>query len=265
MNQLTKIEADRRNLVKGIASLPLATVLADKALAEEAAATLEDVSLVTPSGREVKAALAVPEVTPAPGLLVFHEWWGLNNEVKSATAEYAKEGFLALAVDLYEGQSTDRMGEAARLSQGVRNDPGPARETAVAWAEWIRSDDRFAGKLGTVGWCFGGAWSLNTSIATPVDATVVYYGNVAKTAEDVADLHGPVLGHFGTEDRFINAAMVGGFEAAMDEAGKTYTTHWYTADHAFANPSSAVYDEEDAQVSWGRTLEFLKANLMEAS
>ncbi len=265
MNENSKIKADRRSLVKGIASLPLATVLANKALAEEVAATLDDITITTPSGREVSAALAVPETTPAPGLLVFHEWWGLNDEVKTAAAEYAKEGFLALAVDLYEGESTDQLGVAAKLSQGIRNDPAPAGETVVAWADWIRADERFDGKLGTVGWCFGGGWSLNTSIATPVDATVVYYGNVAKTADDVSTLQGPVLGHFGTEDRFINEEMVGGFEAAMNEAEKTFTTHWYTADHAFANPSSAVYDEEDAQVSWGRTLEFLKENLMASS
>ncbi len=262
MSEVPNINTDRRSLVKSIASLPLATVLANKALAEEVAATLDDVTITTASGRKVSAALAVPKTTPAPGLLVFHEWWGLNDEVKSAAAEYAKEGFLALAVDLYEGQSTDQMGEAAKLSQGIRNDPDPARETAVAWANWIRADERFGGKLGTVGWCFGGGWSLNTSIATPVNATVIYYGNVAKTAEDVASLQGPVLSHFGTEDRFINEEMVGSFEAAMNEAGKPFTTHWYTADHAFANPSSAVYDEEDAQLSWGRTLEFLKENLM---
>jgi len=74
-------------------------------------------------------------------------------------------------------------------------------------------------------------------------------------------LKGPVLGHFGTEDKFINADMVGGFEAAMDRAGKQYEVHWYVANHAFANPTGARYDEEDAQLAWTRTLAFLAQHL----
>ncbi|MCB1489619.1 MAG: dienelactone hydrolase family protein, partial [Bauldia sp.] len=114
-----------------------------------------------------------------------------------------------------------------------------------------------------IGWCFGGGWSLNASLATPVDATVIYYGNVAKTADELKALKGPVLGNFGTEDQNIDAEMVAGFEAAMKEAGKAgeLTVNWYTADHGFANPTSARYDAEDTALAWDRTLAFLKANL----
>jgi carboxymethylenebutenolidase len=76
-----------------------------------------------------------------------------------------------------------------------------------------------------------------------------------------AALRGPVLGHFATRDKWINRDMVGGFEAAMAQAGKAVASHWYEAEHAFANPTSARYDEADAQLAWQRTLEFFKANL----
>jgi len=115
--------------------------------------------------------------------------------------------------------------------------------------------------VGTVGWCFGGGWSLMTGIVEPVDATVVYYGRVDYPEDQLARLKGPVLGHFATRDKWINRAMVDRYEAAMRAAGKTYTSYWYDADHAFANPTGARYDVDDARVAWERTLAFLKANL----
>ena len=102
-----------------------------------------------------------------------------------------------------------------------------------------------------------------SAIATPVDATVIYYGRVTHNAEDLKALSGPVLGHFGTLDENINKAMVGGFEESMKEAGKAdeLTVYWYEADHAFANPTGARYDADDAKLAWERTQDFLKANL----
>jgi carboxymethylenebutenolidase len=127
-------------------------------------------------------------------------------------------------------------------------------------AEGAQAGHRQA-KLGTVGWCFGGGWSLNTGIAEPVDATVVYYGRVTKTAAELGHLKGPVLGHFAAMDKWINRDMVSGFEAELNKAGKTYTSHWYEADHAFANPTSARYDEADAKLAWQRTTAFFDAAL----
>ncbi|MCG8319204.1 MAG: dienelactone hydrolase family protein, partial [Cytophagales bacterium] len=118
-----------------------------------------------------------------------------------------------------------------------------------------------AGPLGTVGWCFGGGWSLLTGIKTPVDATVVYYGNVARDRQELASLAGPVLGHYATQDNWINKTMVDGFEAAMTAAGKSFTSHWYEAHHAFANPTRSRYDEADAKLAWQRTLAFFDRNL----
>lgn len=257
-------ELARRQLLTGlaistVAGVPLAAILADPRLARAAAAGLEDVSITTAGGRAVTAALAVPARTPAPAIVLVHEWWGLNDQIKSVAAELAKEGYFGLAVDLYAGQVTDQQDRAQALMQAV--DAAAATDTLVSWIDWLARRDGVNGKIGTVGWCFGGGWSLDASIATPVDATVVYYGRVNQPAARLKTLKGPVLGHFASRDQWINREMVGGFEKAMAEAGKSLTTHWYEADHAFANPTQARYDETDARLAWERTLTFFKANL----
>ena len=249
----------RRQMLTSLAGLPLATILANPQLARAAAAGLQDVSITTEGGRKVSAALAVPEKTPAPTIIVIHEWWGLNDQIKTVAAEYAKEGFIGLAVDLYGGKVAGEPEGARALMQATK--PEEATDSLKSWISWLRNHSDSTGKVGTVGFCFGGGWSLNASIAAPVDATVVYYGRVNRFADDLKNLSGPVLGHFGTQDGFIDEAMVGAFEAEMAKAGKAFENHWYVANHAFANPSSARYDEEDAALAWSRTLAFFKKNL----
>ena len=249
----------RRDMLIGLAGLPLAAVLADPRLARAAAAGLETVTITTAGGREVSAALGVPAALPAPAVMLVHEWWGLNDQIKSVAAALADAGYLALAIDLYEGQVTDDPGKARELVGAV--DAAAATDTCASWVGWLKGQENGTGRVGTIGWCFGGAWSLNASIAAPVDATIVYYGNVTRGQEQLAALAGPVLGHFATRDRWINQEMVEGFEAAMAAAGKSAENHWYEADHGFANPTSARYDEEDAALAWRRTLAFFEAHL----
>ncbi len=253
------LQLARRQVLTGLAGVPLAAVLADPRLAAAAAAGLEEVTLTTQGGKKVAAALALPQRTPAPAVLLVHEWWGLNDQIKSVAAELAKEGYVSLAVDLYDGQSSKTPDGARALMQQV--DRGEATDTLTSWVAWLRAHDQTTQMLGTVGWCFGGGWSLNASIAAPVDATVVYYGQVSRTADDLKSLKGPVLGHYATRDNWITQDMVSGFETAMKAAGKTYESHWYEADHAFANPTNARYDEEDAKLAWQRTLAFYAAHL----
>lgn len=249
----------RRHVLGTLAGLPLATVLADVKLARAAAAGLDQVSITTQGGKAVSAALALPRQTPAPAILLIHEWWGLNDQIKSVAAEFAKEGYAALAVDLYDGKVATSRDDAQAYMGQVEG--AAATDTLQSWVAWLRAHDKVDGKVGTVGWCFGGGWSLNAAIATPVEATVVYYGRVNREAQDLRALKGPVLGHFATRDKWINQEMVGGFEAAMKTAGKAVESHWYEADHAFANPSGGRYDEADAKLSWERTLAFFKQHL----
>ena len=249
----------RRTVLKGAASLPLAAILADPMLARAAAHGLQDVAITTAGGKPVSGALALPANAPAAAVLLIHEWWGLNDQIKSVAAKLADEGYVALAVDLYDGKVASDAGEA-RSYMGQVN-AGEATDTLASWIGWLKDHEKASGKVATVGWCFGGGWSLNASIAAPVDGTIIYYGNVSRKAADLKALKGPVLGHFATEDQWINQAMVSGFEAEMKQAGKQLTTHWYDANHAFANPTSARYDEADAALSWQRTQAFLKQTL----
>jgi carboxymethylenebutenolidase len=249
----------RRGILNGLAGAPLAGILADARLARAAAALLEAISITTPSGRAVAGALGRPATVPAAAVLVIHEWWGLNDQIKTMAKALADAGYLALAVDLYKG-GVATTPEAAKALMGAV-DGAEATETLAAWVDWLRASPDCTGKVGTVGWCFGGGWSLNASLARPVEATVVYYGNVEKSAAELAPLAGPLQGHFATQDQWINKAMVDGFTAAMAEAGKTAEVYWYEADHAFANPSGGRYDAADAQAAWTRTLGFLAAHL----
>jgi carboxymethylenebutenolidase len=249
----------RRPLLAGLAGVPLATILADARLARAAAAGLEAVSLTTASGVTVAAALGRPAATPAAAVVLIHEWWGLNDQIKAVAKSLADAGYLALAVDLYKGEVATTPDQAKALMGAV--DAALATETLGVWVDWLRSSADCTGKIATIGWCFGGGWSLEASLARPVEATVVYYGNVARSAVELAPLQGPVLGHFASRDQWINQEMVDGFAAAMAEAGKAAEVHWYEADHAFANPSGGRYDEADAQLAWERTLAFLAAHL----
>lgn len=252
---------DRRLFLKGLASLPLASVLAFPELSSAAAATLDNVTLKLADGSEVSAAIALPKAEKAPTVLLIHEWWGLNDQIKAVAAELAEQGYVALAVDLYGGQvATDAPGAKALMSAV---DKDKATETLVGWVNFLKNHERSSGKVGTMGWCFGGGWSVNASIAAPVDATVVYYGYVTQKAEQLKSLKGPVLGQFGTKDKNINKDMVSSFESEMEQAGKkdSLTVYWYDADHAFANPTGARYDAEDAAKAWERTTAFLKTNL----
>jgi carboxymethylenebutenolidase len=251
--------SNRRRFLKGLTSLPLATILANPRLAAAVSAGLQEVETKLADGRTVKAALAIPQDQAKGSILLIHEWWGLNNQIKSVASEFANQGYTALAVDLYDGTVASTADSARGLMNAV--DAKAATATLEMWVQWLRENSVSGAKVATMGWCFGGGWSLNASLAAPIDATVVYYGRVNKTAAELSALKGPVLGHFATQDQWINKEMVAGFESAMDAAGKTYTNYWYDAQHAFANPTSARYDAADAALAWQRTIEFLTLQL----
>lgn len=253
-------DQQRRLFLKGLAVLPLAVVLADPVLARAAAGSLKKVTITAPTGESMVAEVVLPATLPAPAIVMIHEWWGLNDQIRATAAEYANQGFIALAVDLY-GKPAATTPEGARaLTQSV--DPVAATDKLKAAVAYLKDHKDCTGKVGVVGWCFGGGWSLNTALATNVDAVVVYYGNVAKTPEQVATLNAPLMGHFGTLDQNINKAMVDGFERSLKAAGKSdYQIYWYEANHAFANPTGGRYDAEDAKLAWERTLAFFKENL----
>jgi carboxymethylenebutenolidase len=254
-------DAARRAFLIGAASLPLATVLYDPALAQAAAGRLRDVRIPYGGDQAIAGSLALPVGGKGPAILLIHEWWGLNDQIKAVAAELAGLGYVALAVNLFGKPAATTPDAAQKLVADV--DAERATAALAAAVSWLKRHERATGTVGVVGWCFGGGWSLNTALAAPVDAAVVYYGNVRKTPEQLKTLNAPVLGHFGTLDKNINAEMVGGFEKAAAAAGKSQlvTVHWYEADHAFANPTGARYDAEDAALAWRRTTDFFKSHL----
>lgn len=237
----------------------LAGVLSNPERARAAAEALEGVEITTPDGRKVTAALAKPGKTPAPALVVIHEWWGLNDQIKAFAKDMSDRGYLTLAVDLFGVPATDDPKLAAQQTNAVK--PDEATATMTAWTTWLAKHAASKGKIATLGFCFGGGWSLNASLATPVDATVIYYGRVDKSPAELATLKGPVLGHFAKRDSYITDSMVQGFETSMKAAGKSLTAYRYDADHGFANPTTARYDAQDAALALSRTLNFLKRTI----
>lgn len=258
---MAEFNSRRRAVLAGLAGLPLAAILADPVLAQAAAQTTRPQTLTTAGGREVTAAIARPDNLDrrVPVVLMIHEWWGLNDQIKAMAVEVSRHGFVAVAVDLFQGRVVTTAEEARALVDKVQ--PAEAEDTLAAWAAWARNHPDGNRKVAILGWCFGGGWALRGATVAPMDATVVYYGKVDLSADRLGHLKGPVLGHFARRDTFVTPQVVDAFERAMKQAGKPYTLFWYDAGHAFANPTGDNYNQADAQLAWQRTLEFLKKEL----
>jgi carboxymethylenebutenolidase len=224
----------------------------------------EEVGYADLDGTKVTGYLARPAGggEGAPGILVIQEWWGLNDNIRAMARRLAAEGYVALAVDLYEG-------EVATDSDTARSLMMASLEKTDRLAENLRQGNDYlkrigAGRIGTIGWCFGGGWSLQAGLRMPdaIDATVIYYGRLVTDEAELEPIRAPILGIFGDLDRGIPVESVRAFEAALENLGKEAEIHVYEgADHAFANPSGTRYDERAATDAWGKTLAFFAAHL----
>lgn len=225
--------------------------------------TTETVTYATVNGEPVTGYLARPANAdgPLPSVVVIQEWWGLNDNIRSMADQLAGEGYRALAVDLYGGQTASTPDQASELmSAAMENDDALADNLAQA-VDYLDED---GSKVGTIGWCFGGGWSLATALAGPeqVDAVVMYYGRVVTDESELETLDAPLIGFFGAEDQGIPVASVREFEQALASLGKDAEIHIYEgAGHAFANPSGQNYQEEPARDSWSKTLAFFEEHL----
>lgn len=204
------------------------------------------------------AYLSLPQHGPAiGGVVVIHEWWGLNDHVKHWADRLAADGYAALAVDLYGGVVATTRDEALETMQSV--DEAEALAILREAHAFLEDDARVeAEKTASIGWCFGGGWSLRLAMAEPeLDAAVIYYGRLVTDPEPLGAIEARVLGIFGDRDTGIPPESVEAFRDAMDEAGVDLEVHSYDAEHAFANPSGARYDAENAADAWGHTRRFL--------
>jgi carboxymethylenebutenolidase len=177
------------------------------------------------------------------------------------SAEYAKEGFVGLSVDLFDGEIATDPVRGNMLRQQAESNPLRTRETLVTWIDWLKKDQRTTGRVALVGYSFGAKMALETSMNAPVDATVVYYGVIDAPLSSFKALHGPVLGHFAEVDDQLPVPMIKRLEIQMANAGKAFELHWYAAEHSFANPEQRWHNEQAATEAWRRTIDFLQANL----
>jgi carboxymethylenebutenolidase len=250
----------RRAMAAHLARVALAPALFGLGRPSWAENALEPVSVTTSSGRTASGVLAAPATLPAPAVLLIHGSGGLSDLIKSFAGDFARDGFLALALDLFHGQAP--RDEAARsvLKAEVNANPAQAIETISAWIGWLKADSRTTGKVGVVGWSFGAPWALEASIASPVEATVLYVGLAHPGPARLALLHGPVLVHLAERDDFSRRHLTM-FEKMMAEAGKPMEAHWYAGNHYFPFPPYPGYDKALADAAWTRTVDFLRANL----
>jgi carboxymethylenebutenolidase len=216
-------------------------------------------------GRDVSGYLAYPANTEGglPGVLVFHEWWGLNANIKSMADQLAAQGYVVLAADLYGGRVAEQPDQAKELmTQALKDREAMGQNLRQAHA--YLKDQIKATRVGTIGWCFGGGLSFETALLLPeqVDATVIYYGHVSSDPKELAPLKAPILGFFGAADQSIPVDSVRQFEQALKSLGKPVEIHVYDgAQHAFANPSGGNYKADAAADAWKRTLTFLAEHL----
>ncbi|NME67290.1 dienelactone hydrolase family protein [Flammeovirga aprica] len=189
-------------------------------------------------------------------LFVFHEWWGLNDYVRNESDRLSKElkDVNIIALDLYDGKVGTTREEASKYMKAC--DPERAASIVNGAMAYVGKD----AKIATIGWCFGGGWSLQSALLLKQQAVgcVIYYGMPVQDVERLSELNCDVLGIFGEEDKWINPDVVAEFEGQMKEADKGLTVKMYKANHAFANPSSDRYMEADAQNANKEALMYLK-------
>lgn len=213
----------------------------------------------TPDGQKGSAYALMPEEASNKYLLVIHEWWGLNNNIKAEAERLFQHlgDVNVLALDIYDGKVADNPDKAGELMQSIKE------ERARAIIQGAINKAGADARIGTIGWCFGGGWSLKASIMAGDQgaACVMYYGMPVQDAKALAPLEAPILGIFARQDEWITPEVAQKFENLAKAAGKSIETHIYDADHAFANPSGERYNEEAAQQANQQAWAFLKQRL----
>ncbi len=219
-----------------------------------------EVVYATVNGKPVRGYFSEPlhGKHPLPGIIVIHEWWGLNDNIRSMADQLAGQGYAALAVDLYGGQSAKDPNDAKKLMLGVFKNPDAARDNLKQAYAYLHDHER-APRIGVIGWCFGGGWSLQTALMFPdkLAAAVMYYGQPVDNVAELSKLKMPLMGFFGEQDKGITVQDVRAFQKALKAAKVHAKIHEYPhAGHAFANPSGQNYRPAAAADAWKRTLAF---------
>ena len=199
-----------------------------------------------------------------PAVVMIHEWWGLNENIKNMANLLAKQGFVVLAADLYKGEVANNPERAMELVQTVRNNQNNSinnLQSAVKYLSLLPNVDSL--KIASLGWCFGGGQSLQLALNSqdhPLAATILYYGTPLVTDKALlSKIKWPVLGIFGDKDQSIPIEEIKQFGNSLNQSGITNNIHIYKGvGHAFANPSGDNYAPKETEDAWQKTLSFLK-------
>jgi carboxymethylenebutenolidase len=207
--------------------------------------------------------LAVPATGGGPGVIVIQEWWGVVDHIKSVSDRFAAEGFTALAPDLYHGIATTEPDQAQKAMMNLSIGEA-AHDLSAAVAYLVDGSPATGSRVGVVGFCMGGGLALYIASTEPaVAACVAYYGvGPGREALELSTMNAAVLGHWGERDHSYDHASIEDLERRLRAAGATVESFWYDADHAFFNDTRPeVYEAAAAQLSWDRTLAFLREHL----
>ena len=217
------------------------------------------------NGGEAHGYLAKPESGTGPGLVVIQEWWGLDDHIADIVDRFAKEGFVALAPDLFGGKVAHDTDEAGTLMEQLPADRA-ARDLGGAVDYLLADESVTSSKIGAVGFCMGGGFVLQLAAqqGDKIGAAVPFYGVGAGVPDEFSGITAPVQGHYGEQDAFYPVDKAREQEQQMRrEAKGDVEFFYYPAGHAFHNDKDKMgtYDAESAKLAWQRTVEFLKANL----
>jgi carboxymethylenebutenolidase len=213
------------------------------------------------SAGETKGYLAEPATKKGPATIVLQEWWGVEEHIRSVCDRLAADGFFALAPDLFDGETTTQPSEAEQKLMALSMEK--AEPQMCGAADYLAGLPGVEGNgIGSLGFCLGGGLSVWASATCPrITATVSYYYVMPHGKPDFAKVKGPVLGHFGTEDAFIPVDDAKALESELRDAGVDVTFNYYEGNgHAFFNEVDRLgtYDAQAAQLSWERTVSFLR-------
>jgi len=209
-----------------------------------------------------KGYLATPTTPNGAGIIVIHEFWGLNKQIKNEADKMAAAGFTVLAIDLYEGSVAQNVDEARKLKEGVKNDETIANlKDAISYLEKSGINRK---KTAIWGFCFGGGVAFKAATnGVTAGAYIVYYGRVTDDQAVLAKIQSPLLGIFGGKDESIPQNLVERFHKTLHDLNKPHEVYIYPeAGHAFANEERERYHESSTKDAWSHTIMFLNKYLL---
>ncbi len=217
----------------------------------------KEISFDTPDGKK-GYAYQVGDEKNLRVIFMIHEWWGLNDYIKQEAEHVAKEtGARVIALDLYDKKVATNKDSASKFMGQVKTER--ASDIILGAIGYVGSD----AKIATIGWCFGGGWSMQASLLAgkQAKACVIYYGMPENNLEKLTKLNAPVMFVFAQKDEWINKEVVAKFEINMKQAGKDLIIKSYDANHAFANPSNPHFEKSFAEDAFLNAKAFINKNL----